>query len=182
MGVAGCTHLRRIGIEDCLVVGLVVLVEDLVVLLVDLVAIGLGSLLGHLDAAVRHEGTLQGLVCLKADDLFELLVLRIDVSRAIGGKAGNDLGLAVEDAALGALLLLELLDIAPELVCRCGRTLEEGLVSLILGVVALDEVADVHVLCPVARDKSLPCFRCCHQEPPIFLLPLLVCEEYEARA
>jgi hypothetical protein len=72
---------------------------------------------------------LQRLVCLQADDLFELLVLRIDVARAVGRQAGDDLGLAVEDAALGALLLLELLDIAPQLVWWLPSALEEGLSS-----------------------------------------------------
>ena len=156
VAVAGGAHLGGVGVKDGLVVGLVVLVEDLVVLGVDLVAVALCRLLGHLDAAVGHEGALQGLVGLEADDLLEVLEFGVDVAGAVCGEARDDLGLAVEHAAVGALLLLELLDLAPQLVGCLGGAGEERLVALVLGVVALDEVADVHVICPVTCREALP--------------------------
>ena len=113
VGVAGGAHLGGVRVEDALVVGLVVLVEDLVVLVVDVEAVVLGGLLRHLDAAVGHEGTLQRLVGLQADDLLEVLGVLTDVAGAIGGQAGDDLGLALEDAVVGALGGLELLDLVP---------------------------------------------------------------------
>ncbi len=156
VAVASGAHLRRIGVEDGLVVGLVVLVEDLVVLIVHMEAIGLGRLLGHLDAAVGHEGTLEGLVGLKAHNALELGVVGVDVARAVGGQARDDLGLAVENAAVGALGGLELLHTAPKLVGRLGRTGEEALVAVVGGVVVLDEVANIDVVLPVASLEAVP--------------------------
>ena len=158
VAVAGSAHLGGVGVKDGLVVGLAVLVEDLVILGVDLVAVALGRLLGHLDAAVGHEGALQGLVGLETNDLLEILELGVNVAGAIRGEARDNLGLAVKHAAVGALLLLELLDLAPELVGGLGGAGEERLVAVVLGVVALDEVADVHVVRPVTRREALPFF------------------------
>ena len=156
VGVAGGAHLGGVGVEDGLVVGLVVLVEDLVELVVHVEAVVLGRLLGHLDAAVGHEGALEGLVGLEADDLLEVLGALADVARAIGGQARDDLGLALEDAVVGALLGLELLDLAPELVGGVGRAGEERVVAVVGGVVVLDEVTDVDVVHPVTAGKAGP--------------------------
>jgi hypothetical protein len=156
--LAGSAHLGCVGVKDGLVVGLAVLVEDLVILGVDLVAVALGRLLRHLDAAVGHEGTLQGHVGLEANDLLEILELGVNVAGAIRGEARDNLGLAVKHAAVGALLLLELLDLAPELVGGLGGAGEERLVAVVLGVVALDEVANVHVVRPVTCREALPFF------------------------
>ncbi len=162
VGVTGSAHLGGVRIEDALVVGLVVLVEDLRVLVVHVEAVVLGRLLGHLDAAVGHEGALEGLVGLEADDLLEVLGVLTDVARAVGGQAGDDLGLALEDAVVGALGSLELLDLAPELVGGVGRTLEERVVAVVDGVVLLDEVADVDVVHPVTTLEAVPLFAKLH--------------------
>ena len=156
VGVAGGAHLGGVRVEDALVVRLAVLVEDLVVLVVDVEAVVLGGLLGHLDATVGHEGALERLVGLKAHDLLEILEVVVDVAGAVGGKARDDLGLALEDAVVGALGGLELLDLAPELVGSLGGAGEERLVAVVGGVVALDEVADVDVVHPVAALKAAP--------------------------
>ena len=158
MAVARGAHLGSVGVKDGLVVGLAILVEDSVVLGVDLVAVALGRLLGHLDTAVGHECALEGLVGLQANDLLQVLELGVDVAGAVRGEAAHDLGLAVENAAVYALLLLEFLDLAPELIGGLGGTGEERLVAVILGVVALDKVADVHVVRPVTRREALPFF------------------------
>ena len=156
VGVTSGAHLGGVRIEDALVVGLAILVENLIVLVVDMETVVLGSLLGHLDAAVGHEGALERLVGLKTHNLLQVLHLGIDVASAIGGQAGNDLGLALEDAVVGALGCLKLLDLAPELVGRVGRTGQEGVIAVIGGVVALDEVADVDVVHPVTSGKAIP--------------------------
>ena len=62
MGVARHAHLWRVCIEHRLIVGLVVFREHLVEQGIRLVAVGGASLLGHPDAAIRHEGPFQGLV------------------------------------------------------------------------------------------------------------------------
>ncbi len=58
VAVAGDAHLIGVGIKHRLVVGLMVLGEDLVELRIHLKAVGGGSLLRHLDAAIGHEGSL----------------------------------------------------------------------------------------------------------------------------
>ena len=72
VAVACAANLRRVGVEDRLVVRLVVLREDFVQALARLVAVVPARLLRHLDAAVGHEGTLQGLVRLQTDDSFQI--------------------------------------------------------------------------------------------------------------
>ena len=164
VGVAGGAHLGGICIEDGLVVRLMVLAEDLVVLVVDVVAVVLGCLLRHLDAAIGHEGALEGLVGLQADHLLKLLHRLVDVPRAVGREARHDLGLAIENTVMLALLGLELLQATPELVSRLGGAGEEALVALVLGVVVLDEVAHVDIIHPVAAGKAVPCLL--HLIPP----------------
>ena len=68
--VAGGTHLGGVAVEHRLVVGLVVFGKDLVEFCAGLVAVLLAGFLGHLDTAEGHEGALEGLVGLKAYDLF----------------------------------------------------------------------------------------------------------------
>ena len=77
------------------------------------IPVGRTRLFRHLDPAVRHERTLQRLVCLEAHNLLQILHLFIDVSRAVCRQAGYNLCLHIENAAFGALFLLELLQLSP---------------------------------------------------------------------
>ncbi len=88
-------HLRRVGVVDRLVVRLAVFVEDLLELRVGRVAVGRAGFLRHADAAVRHEGALQGLVRLKAHDLLEVLQGGINVGRRIRRDGRDHFGLDV---------------------------------------------------------------------------------------
>ena len=142
-----------------------VLGENLVQLLAGLVAVGGAGLLRHLDAAVGHEGALQGLIGLQADDLFQILQLGVDIAGAVGGQTGDDFGLHVQNAALGALLFLQFLQSAPQLVGSVGRAGEEALIAVIRGVVLLDEVTGVDFLFPDAAFKAFPLFEICHYAP-----------------
>ena len=165
MAVAGLLHLGGVGIKHSLIVGAAVFGENLVQLLAGLVAVGRAGLLRHLDAAVGHEGTLERLVGLQADNLFKVLQLGVDVAGAVGGQAGNDLGLHIQNAALGALGLLQLLQSAPQLVGSVSRTGEEALIAVIGGVVLLDEVTRIDFLFPDAAFKAFPLFEICHYAP-----------------
>ena len=156
MAVTGRAHLGRIGVKNRLVMGLVIFGEDLVKLRIGLVAVHLAGFLGHLDAAVRHERTLQGLVGLEAHDLLEILQGLVNIPRAVARKARNDLRLLIENAALCALLLLELLEPSPELVRRFGRPFEEALVPVIRCVVVLNEIADVALFLPDPSLEAIP--------------------------
>ena len=157
MAVTRPAHLRRVGIEDRLVVGLVVLRKDLVEFGIDLVAVRLGGLFRHPDAAERHERALQGLVRLQADDLLEVLQRCIDVARAVRRDTRDDFRLAVQDTAPLPLFLLQLLHPAPELVSRLRRANEEVLVTVIRRVVVLDEISYIDIICPLYTLEASPC-------------------------
>ena len=162
VGVAGSLHLRGVGIEHSLVVGAGVVGKDLVQLLAGLIAVGGAGLLCHLDAAVGHECTLQGLVGLQADDLLQILQGLVDIAGAVSGQAADDFGLHVQHAALGALFLLQLLQGTPQLIGRLGGTSQKAFVAVVRGVVLLDEVADIDFLFPDAALKAFPLFKIDH--------------------
>ena len=156
VAVTRLAHLRRIGIKDGLIVGLVVFREDLVELGIHLIAVRRSGLLRHADATVRHERTLERLVRLEADHLLQILQGIIDVAGPIGGQARDDFRLTVEHAALGALLFLQLLHAAPELVGRLRRPGQEALIAIVRRVVVLDEVPDVHIVRPLRTLETSP--------------------------
>ena len=162
MGVAGGLHLGCVGVEHGLVVGAGVVGKDLVQLLAGLVAVGGAGLLGHLDAAVGHESTLQGLVGLQADDLLQILQVFVNVAGAVGGQAADDLRLHVQHAALGALGFLQLLQGTPQLVGRLGGAGQKALVAVVGSVILLDEVAHIDFLFPDAALKAFPLFKIDH--------------------
>ena len=62
-------HLWSICIENCLVVSLMIIGEDLVQQRIWLIAIHLTRLLSHLDTTIRHESSLQRLISLQTNDL-----------------------------------------------------------------------------------------------------------------
>ena len=126
------------------------------------VAVGGACLLSHLDTAEGHECSLEGLVSLETDDLFKILQFGVDVARLVRGDAGNDVGVHIEHAALCTLLLLELLELAPELVGGVRRACEEGLVAVIGGVVVLDEVSCIYFFLPDLAFEAFPLFKHCH--------------------
>ena len=156
VAMARLAHLRRIGIEDGLIVGLVVLREDLVELGIHLIAVRRSGLLRHADAAVRHERTLERLVGLETDHLLQILQGIIDVAGPIGSQARDDFRLTFEHAALGALLFLQLLHATPELVGRLRRAGQKALITIIRRVVVLDEVPDIHIVCPLRTLETSP--------------------------
>jgi len=104
--LAGRAHGRGVRVEHALVVRLVVVREDVVQFFARRVAVVLARFFGHLDAAERHERTLQGLVRLQAHDLVEVLHGVVDVACLVAREAGNHVGVHVEHAALCNLLLL----------------------------------------------------------------------------
>jgi len=162
VGVAGSLHLRGVGIEHSLVVGAGIVGKNLVQLLAGLIAVGGAGLLCHLDAAVGHECTLQGLVGLQADDLLQIFQGLVDIAGAVSGQAADDFGLHVQHAALGALFLLQLLQGTPQLIGRLGGASQKAFVAVVRGVVLLDEVADIDFLFPDAALKAFPLFKIDH--------------------
>ena len=150
MRLAGQAHLRRVGSKNTIIVRGGVLCKNALELRVDGVAVGLRRLHGHLDTAVGHECTLERLIRLNAHNLLQILELLIDVARAVGGETADDLRLALEHAAAGALLLLELLQSAPELIRSLRGSGQEALAPVVGLVVRLDEVTHVDLVLPNA--------------------------------
>ena len=153
VGLAGRTHLGRIGIEDALVVRLVILVEDLMKLRTRRIAVGRAGLLGHLDAAIGHEGTLEGLVRLKADDLLKIL---LKVTGLVRVNVADDVRIHVQDTTLRALFLLENLQLGPKLVRRIRRRRKERSITVVRSIVQTNELADIDFLLPMSPNKAFP--------------------------
>ena len=84
--ITGNLHLIRISIKYCLIVSLVILIEDLVVLVIYMIAVLLCSFLSHLDATIRHECPLKRFVCLKTYDLLKILHALIDIAGTVSCK------------------------------------------------------------------------------------------------
>ena len=162
VGVAGRLHLRGVGIKHSLIVGAGIIGKDLVQLLAGLVAVGGASLLCHLDAAVGHEGALEGLVGLQTHDLLQILQAFVDIAGAVSGQAADHFGLHIQHAALGALGLLQLLQGTPQLVGCLGGAGQKAFVAVIRGVVLLDEVAHIDFFFPDAALKAFPLFKIDH--------------------
>ena len=162
MGVAGRLHLRSVGIKHSLIVGAGIIGKDLVQLGAGLVAVGGAGLLCHLDAAVGHEGALEGLVGLQTHDLLQILQAFVDIAGAVSSQAADHFGLHIQHAALGALGLLQLLQGPPQLVGRLGGAGQKAFVAVIRGVVLLDEVAHIDFFFPDAALKAFPLFKIDH--------------------
>ena len=109
--VAALHHLRGVGIEDAVVVGLLVEMEGFMDFRIDIIAIGGAGGFGHLDAAIGHESSLQRLVGLESDDGLKVFV---QVARTISGERRDDGGFHIEDSALGPFFLLKLLQFVPK--------------------------------------------------------------------
>ncbi len=154
--VAHQFHLLGVSVEHALVVRLMIFGEDFVEFGVGSIAISGAGLLCHLDAAVGHEGALQWLVGLQTHHLLQVLQFLLDISGTIGGDGAHDFRLHVQNAALGALFLLQLLQLAPQRVGGGGGTRKKLLIAIIGGVVFLDKVSHIHFFGPLGSLKASP--------------------------
>ena len=170
VGLTGCAHCRGVRVEHALVVRLVVVRENVVQFCARGVAVVLAGFLGHLDAAERHERALQGLVRLEAHNLFQILRAFADVAGGVARERRYHVGIHVEHAALRDFLLLQFLDLVPELGGGGGRAHEERLVPVVGLVVLLDEHADVDFFFPALADESVPFFFHYHLLPSFILI------------
>ena len=153
VGGTRCADTRRVDIEDRVVVGLAVLGEDLLDFGVDLFASFLNSGLNHAPAAVWHHCTLQRRIGLQADDD---VVIIADVTGLESVDIGGGVGVNIEDADLALLGQVVLFERLPDAQGLFGRPGQEGGISFVRGVVALDEVAHVDCFGPMALDETVP--------------------------
>ena len=162
VGLAGRTHFRRVCHEDRVGVRQVIFGEDLVQFGSGGVAVLGAGLFRHADAAERHESALQRLVRLKTHDLLQILQVFVDVAGLMGSQGRNNLGVHIQDAALGAFFLLQLLQSAPQLVGRFGRADQEGFVTVVRLIVLLDKVANVDFFLPDGTLEAIPLLKIVH--------------------
>src|SRR5262245_24180096 len=110
---------------------------------IELIPINLERIRNHAEAAIRHNGALEGRFGLKADNDF---VLAIDIARTVRGNGAWNLR-DVEHTFL-ALFHKELVQPLPYLLgpLRCGR--KKRLVPLIRLVVLLKTVTNIDLQSP----------------------------------
>ena len=156
MIVANEFHLVCISIKNAVVVCFTVFREYLVQFFRWFIAISSASLLGHVDAAIRHKGTFEGLVGLYTNNLFEVFGVLANVSRAVSRHSRNHFGLHIQHSSLGALFFLKGLEHTPKLVggiCRFGQ---KTLVAIVSSVVVLYEFTHVDFIKPFLTCEASP--------------------------
>ena len=151
-GAAGA-HLRGVGVEHALVMGLAVFGVDFHHFRVHMVAVVLAGLHGHADAAVGLQGALEGLIGLEAHNL---LLALVQIAGAVGGDGGDDAGVHIQHTACLPLPGGQLHDLIPQLAGLLRGALQEALVALVGGVVLLDEVPHVDLILPDSGGQILP--------------------------
>ena len=158
VGGASGANTRGVDIEDCVVVGLAVLGEDLLHLGVVFLAGLVDGGLDHAPAAVRHHCALERGVGLQADDH---VVVLANVTGLEGVDVSRGIGVNVEDAHLALFGKVLFLKGVPDPHGLFGGTRQERGIALVRRVVQLDEVAHVDFIAPVTLDKTFPGFLVC---------------------
>ena len=153
MTVAAGTHLGGVGIKYAGIVGLAMDGEELLDFGIEMIAVILAGLLCHTDPAVGHQGTLEGLIGLEADDG---LLLLIQITGAVAENGGNDLGIHIQDAACLALLLGELQHLIPQGGGIGGGALQEAVIAIVRGVVLHDKITHINLGFPATAIKFFP--------------------------
>ena len=91
-----------------------VCIEELGDLGIYCVAVVCASLLCHTDTAVRLHGTLERLVSLEA---YDCLLVLVQIAGAMGCDRGDHLCIHVQNAACFSLLLLQVKNLLPQILC-----------------------------------------------------------------
>ena len=133
------------------------------------IAIHLACFLCHLNSTVWHKCTLQRLICLKSYYFLKILQIFINVSRSICSQACNNLSFHVKHTVIGTLCFLQLLQFSPQLVCSLGRALQEGIVSVIRGIIVTDKITNVDLFFPTASAEAFPLCKIFHSCTSFFL-------------
>ena len=149
-----CTNARSVDIEDSIVVSLAVLGKDLLDLGVNFLTSFLDGGLNHAPAAIGHHRTLEGGISLQTDDN---IVVLADVAGLESVNVRGGVGVNIEDANLTFLRQVVLFKGFPHAQGLFRRPGEEGSISFVRGVVALNEVTHVDFFGPVAPNKTVPC-------------------------
>ena len=157
VGVTAFTHVLSVDIKNTSVVSLATIGVEVNNLWVNFITVGLACSHCHTNAAVYHQSALERLVSLETNNLLKWFV---NVASLVGGDSGNLLGIHIKYATVCGLLCKEIHNIRPKLCGSLGWTSEEGIITVIRGVILLNEVSDINSSLPVATDKAVPSLLC----------------------
>ena len=153
MSTSCSTHFRSINIKYACVMCLSVFGEDMLDFGVNCVAVVGASLFSHSQTAVGHKSSLEGLISLKTNDLFEIL---FDISCTVRCKRRYNLCIHIENAAGFSFLLSKIHNVFPKLVGSVSSISEEAFITIIGCVVFLDKVTNIDFTCPVTAFETFP--------------------------
>ena len=157
VGVTAFTHVLGVHIKNACIVGFATISVEVNNLWINLITVGLACSHGHTNTAVYHQSALEGLVSLETNNLLKWFV---NVASLVGGDSGNLLGIHIKYATVCGLLCKEIHNIRPKLCSSLSWTSEEGIITVIRGVILLNEVSDINSSLPVATDKAVPSLLC----------------------
>ena len=157
MGVTAFAHVLGVDIKNTSVVSLATIGVEVNNLWVNFITVGLACSHCHTNAAVYHQSALEGLVSLETNNLLKWFV---NVASLVGGDSGNLFGVHIKYATVCGLLCKEIHNIRPKLCSSLSWTSEEGIITVIRGVILLNEVSDINSSLPVATDKAVPSLLC----------------------
>ena len=109
--------------------------------------------LHHFQTAKRHDRAFQRLVCLQADNGFQIFV---DVAWSVAGNTGDDLRVDFIRLVCTVFNLDTFHHFRPQFGCGFGCWCQERGIAFIWRVVFLNKIADIYVGFPVATDKTFP--------------------------
>ncbi|MNC42795.1 hypothetical protein D3C75_916230 [compost metagenome] len=133
--------------------GFAVFGEDLFKHWVKFATVYFARTFNHFDATKRNNCTFQWSISLQANDSFEGLV---DVTSIMGGDGGSEVSIEVNRRVSAVFLFNAFHDVVPQCGSCFSSTCQEGLVTLVRGVVFLNKVTHVDFILPVAFGKTFP--------------------------
>ena len=148
-------NFRIVAIEGPLVMVLAITIERLFQRRIQRIAVGIKTGFNHANTGKRHDGAFERLIGLQTDN--QLLILQ-DITRAIGGDAGADVGADIQ-YAVGAFLFKQRDQCVPDCVRALGRALQKRGITMIGGDVIKDKSPYINRFLPIPRMKTFPGIR-----------------------
>ena len=152
-GFAATADVGRINVKHALVMGFAVFGKDFADFGVQLDVVHFARVLYHFQTAERHDRAFQRLVCLQADDGFQIF---IDIARCMAGNAGHYLRIDFVGFVRAVFDFDAFHHFRPQFGRRLSRRREERCIAFIRRVVFLNKIAYVDIGFPITADKTFP--------------------------
>ena len=114
-------------------------------------------------ATIREESPFERLVSLETYDSFQVL---IDIARLMGCNMGSYRCIRINHPPFFSFFFVKFEDLIPKFFSPLCWTYQEGAISFVWFIVALDKVTNINGFRPNARDEIFP-FSVLHSAPPI---------------